>query len=234
MNANNGTIFDIMSNKIYIWYVRQSIVGFDPDSNQFIFIGFFSAYSNAGLQAQVWTEVMRTERELHEMIFPRIIAVAERAWHEALWEKTKNRQERIHQTDREWATFVEALRRELKRLDDIGIMYRVPPPGVRYLMFLIDVFKCTMQFRTYYKNVYFHSGTKRVLSWVFFMWILDSIWQSNAMICVSSDSPCKYSILVTFTFKHNMYSKLYDPPTSVTRFTVQPDVSRNSHWTMFF
>lgn len=85
---------------------------------------------------------MRTERELHEMIFPRIIAVAERAWHEALWEKTENRQERIHQTDREWATFVEALRRELKRLDDIGIMYRVPPPGVRYYMFLIGV-QCT-------------------------------------------------------------------------------------------
>ena len=116
-------------------------MAFGPDSNPVIFVVFFSAYTYAGLQAQVWTEVMRTERELHEMIFPRIIAVAERAWHESLWEKTENRQERIHKTNREWASFVEALRRELKRLDDIGIMYRVPPPGARYLMFLIGVFK---------------------------------------------------------------------------------------------
>ena len=204
MNTNNGTLFDIMSNKIYNWYVRQSILAFGPDSNPVIFVVFFSAYTYAGLQAQVWTEVMRTERELHEMIFPRIIAVAERAWHESLWEKTENRQERIHKTNREWASFVEALRRELKRLDDIGIMYRVPPPGVRYLMFLIGV-QCT-DFELTTKKVYFHSRTKQVCQCIYICsW--KSIWQSNGMINVSSDSLCKNCILLTFTFKRNMYSK---------------------------
>lgn len=97
-----------------------------------IFIDFKKACFCLGMQAQVWTETMRTvDDELHEMIFPRLLAVAERSWHEAFWEKTEDKVERIHQTDEEWATFSAALTTEFMRLDTMGIMYRLPPPGAR-------------------------------------------------------------------------------------------------------
>ena len=38
------------------------------------------------MQAQLWTETVRTTEQLHEMLFPRLLAVAERAWHKAPWE----------------------------------------------------------------------------------------------------------------------------------------------------
>lgn len=34
-----------------------------------------------GMQAHLWSEVVRTKSHLHYMIFPRILAFAERAWH---------------------------------------------------------------------------------------------------------------------------------------------------------
>ena len=36
-----------------------------------------------GLQGQTWTETIRTDDQYYEMVFPRILAVAERAWHRA-------------------------------------------------------------------------------------------------------------------------------------------------------
>lgn len=83
------------------------------------------------MQAQVWTEAMRTVEELHEMIFPRLLGVAERAWHEALWGKTENKVERIRKTNEEWTSFSAALTKEFMRLDKMGVMYRLPPPGAR-------------------------------------------------------------------------------------------------------
>ena len=38
------------------------------------------------MQAQLWTETVRTKTHLHEMVFPRLLALAERAWHKAQWE----------------------------------------------------------------------------------------------------------------------------------------------------
>ena len=39
-----------------------------------------------GIQAQVWSEVIRTPEQLEYMLFPRLAAFAERAWHQAQWE----------------------------------------------------------------------------------------------------------------------------------------------------
>lgn len=83
------------------------------------------------MQAQVWTETMRTVDELHEMIFPRLLAVAERSWHESLWEKTEDKVDRIHKTNKEWTSFSASLTKECMRLDKMGIKYRIPPPGAR-------------------------------------------------------------------------------------------------------
>ena len=39
-----------------------------------------------GLCAQQWSETVRTDEQWECMLFPRLFAVAERAWHVAEWE----------------------------------------------------------------------------------------------------------------------------------------------------
>ena len=67
------------------------------------------------------------------MIFPRMLAMAERAWHKASWEDLTacgENCESLKATD--WSEFANSLGyKELKRLTDHGVKYYVPPPGAR-------------------------------------------------------------------------------------------------------
>jgi hexosaminidase len=59
------------------------------------------------------------------MMFPRLIALAERAWHKDVFENT------TIQPDREYEKFANKVGyREMPRLDNAGVKYRIPPPGV--------------------------------------------------------------------------------------------------------
>ena len=70
-----------------------------------------------GLQAQLWTETVDGEDALHYYLFPRLLAVADRAW---------------RKLPGSWPAFASALgERELAYLDELGIRYRVPPPGAQ-------------------------------------------------------------------------------------------------------
>jgi hexosaminidase len=40
-----------------------------------------------GMQGQTWSETIRTDAQYFEIAFPRVLAVAERAWHRAEWER---------------------------------------------------------------------------------------------------------------------------------------------------
>ncbi|KAH3867023.1 hypothetical protein DPMN_030148 [Dreissena polymorpha] len=61
------------------------------------------------------------------MIFPRILALAERAWHKAPFEETGV------SSQSDWLTFAKALgEKEFRRLEANGVQYRIPPPGARY------------------------------------------------------------------------------------------------------
>lgn len=91
-----------------------------------------------GLLGPVWTEETRTSGQVHEMLFPRLISLAERAWHKAAWEETDNTQERIQQTNMEWTSFAKSMaNKELGRLEKIGIQYRIPVPGARWTILSI-------------------------------------------------------------------------------------------------
>jgi len=92
-----------------------------------------------GMQGHTWSETIRTDDQYYEMAFPRVLAVAERAWHRASWELnwspgvTFNAATGLVPKD-ELATdyngFVSALGcREAFKLEKLGITYRVPPPG---------------------------------------------------------------------------------------------------------
>lgn len=80
----------------------------------------------------VWTETSRTKDQLQDRFFPRILAVAERAWHKSSWEDIDDIEARSKQMNEDWILFANRLGyRELKYLDDMGIKYRVPVPGAK-------------------------------------------------------------------------------------------------------
>lgn len=86
-----------------------------------------------GIQGQLWAENLRTARDLDYMAFPRLVALAERAWARSpVWADVADAAERQRQIDRDWNQFANRLgQRELPRLDFLqgGVDYRLPPPG---------------------------------------------------------------------------------------------------------
>ena len=89
-----------------------------------------------GIQGQVWTETIRDRETLGYQIFPRLLALAERAWHKADWEVPAgqlplagHKLQASIQTD--WNRFASILTaKELPKLEAAGWAYRLPPPGV--------------------------------------------------------------------------------------------------------
>ena len=92
-----------------------------------------------GLQGQLWTELVRTPEQFDFMVYPRLLALAERAWHRATWEldydPTATFTADTALVDREalaadYAGFAAALGgKELAKLDAASVAYRVPVPG---------------------------------------------------------------------------------------------------------
>ena len=79
----------------------------------------------------MWGETIRSADHLQYMAFPRVIALAERAWHKASWEYIQDPDDRQSARDVDWKSFAKTLgEKELLRLDKMGVHYRVPPPGV--------------------------------------------------------------------------------------------------------
>ncbi|MEN3160234.1 family 20 glycosylhydrolase [Alkalimonas sp. NCh-2] len=79
-----------------------------------------------GIQGQVWSESIRLPEQLEPMIYPRIIALAERAWHKADWEPNKN----SAAARQSWQQFIQRLTSvEFPRLAQAGVGHYVPPPG---------------------------------------------------------------------------------------------------------
>ena len=79
-----------------------------------------------GIQGQLWSETIKGPEMMEYYIFPKLLALAERAWGKALPEGEAAAEN--------WAEFANALgRRELIRLDHLsgGYNYRVPTPGAK-------------------------------------------------------------------------------------------------------
>ncbi|MFM7023321.1 MAG: family 20 glycosylhydrolase [Flavobacteriales bacterium] len=83
-----------------------------------------------GIQGQLWAETVKGKELMEYMIFPRMIALAERAWNgDPNW-KTQSDE------DRDWNKFVNTLGKyDLPRLDyynrNSAINYRIPLPGAK-------------------------------------------------------------------------------------------------------
>ncbi|GLT17293.1 beta-N-acetylhexosaminidase [Vibrio zhanjiangensis] len=97
-----------------------------------------------GLSAQLWSETVRTDAQYEYMVFPRVLAAAERAWHKGTWEndvkvgveysQTTNRVDKV-QLAKDYNRFANILgQRELAKLEKSGIDYRLPIPGAKIEM----------------------------------------------------------------------------------------------------
>ena len=87
----------------------------------------------AGIQGLIFGETIRTMEQLEYMFFPRMLAMAERAWHKGSWENVTACGENcdsLKATD--WSEFANTVGyKELKRLSEMDVNYNVPPPGAR-------------------------------------------------------------------------------------------------------
>jgi hexosaminidase len=94
----------------------------------------------AGIQAQLWSEVTRTDAQVDYMLFPRLLALAERAWSQAPWTPAYDAGASYEWNDARvdaaklasgWQDFAGRAAAQLPMLDKIGVAYRVAPPGAR-------------------------------------------------------------------------------------------------------
>ncbi|XP_069132469.1 putative beta-hexosaminidase [Argopecten irradians] len=89
-----------------------------------------------GIQAFISTRKIRTEADLFQLLFPRLLALAERAWHRASWENTVKRsiREIMHAARiaeiQDFQKFKAILGTKLlPLLDRHGVLYYMTPPG---------------------------------------------------------------------------------------------------------
>ncbi len=88
-----------------------------------------------GIQGQLWGETIRTAERIEYLLFPRMCALAERAWSkEPDWAAIDDLGLRKNAIDTDWNEFANRLGQlELPRLDNLfgGVRYRIPLPGAK-------------------------------------------------------------------------------------------------------
>jgi hexosaminidase len=99
----------------------------------------------SGIQGQLWSETLRSDELAEYMIYPRLLMLAERAWHKPTWEVPYNYQGAVYnssthlfnselraQQATQWQTIANHLgHKELAKLDLGGVAYRVPTVGAK-------------------------------------------------------------------------------------------------------
>ena len=94
----------------------------------------------AGMQGQLWSETIRNPQIANYMLFPRTLALAERAWHKAPWEPDYIAGKSFVFGDgsvdskallADWNSFQAKLIPRLAELDRAKMNYRIPVPGAR-------------------------------------------------------------------------------------------------------
>lgn len=96
-----------------------------------------------GIQGQLWSETIRSDDAAEYQIFPRMLSLAERAWHQAEWEVPYNYEGALYnqksnvfneqyqaKQESDWLRFSNVLsEKELPKLELAKIAFRLPPPG---------------------------------------------------------------------------------------------------------
>lgn len=96
-----------------------------------------------GIQGQIWSETLRSDAVVEYMTFPRLLILAEKAWHKADWEVPYRHEGAVYNQGsgfftqemrarqlRQWSVIANTLgHKELVKLDRAGIEYRIPTVG---------------------------------------------------------------------------------------------------------
>ena len=99
-----------------------------------------------GIQGHLWSEMVRTDDIAEYMLFPRLLALAERAWHKPAWEPKYRQQGAIYSQkseyfsdiskkarEQDWREFANTVvQKEMIKLDKDGWLYRLPTVGGIY------------------------------------------------------------------------------------------------------
>ena len=96
-----------------------------------------------GIQGQIWSETLRSDSVVEYMTFPRLLILAEKAWHKADWEVPYQYEGAVYNQNTgfftqemrasqlaQWSVIANTLgHKELSKLDSAGIEYRIPTVG---------------------------------------------------------------------------------------------------------
>lgn len=84
-----------------------------------------------GIEGLLWAENTRSSAMQEYMYFPKILALAERAWAQTPgWASISNEKERLVTLNKDWNKFANTVgQKELPKLDAYNVKYRIAPPG---------------------------------------------------------------------------------------------------------
>ena len=94
-----------------------------------------------GIEAALWSELIRTPGRMDSQLWPRLFGVSERSWHKAAWEQALESKstgdplrdnEAAKQDLAEFMTLIGS--KELRRLEAAGVEYYLPRPGARWVL----------------------------------------------------------------------------------------------------
>ncbi|TRY29830.1 family 20 glycosylhydrolase [Aliiglaciecola sp. M165] len=90
-----------------------------------------------GIQGQLWSETVRSDEMAEYLLYPRLVALAERAWHSPDWAESKDSSswpDENYQSDlaSDWYYFSESLAsKALPLIERSSSHYRIPVPGAK-------------------------------------------------------------------------------------------------------
>ncbi|GIU47851.1 beta-N-acetylhexosaminidase [Shewanella sairae] len=123
------------------WFDKRNLPYISDDSQNPLAAGI----RYKGVQGHLWSEMIRSDSQAEYMLFPRLLALAERAWHKADWEldydysgKTYDRNsdyfdaQAQQQRELDWQRFASVLAgKELAKLALADVFYRIPTVGAK-------------------------------------------------------------------------------------------------------
>lgn len=120
-NLPNCAYLDRMGNKLDQDAIKKNFTELTPEGKQNIL----------GIQACLWGENVKGAEMVDYMLFPRLLALSERAWaKKPTWESEIDSTKRQRDLNAEWNRFANTIGQlELKVLDQMGIKYRKPSKG---------------------------------------------------------------------------------------------------------
>jgi len=142
-HTNTEKVFQFMPDNLPVhaefWLDRQDNAYVADDTKT----PLASGQKFLGIQGQLWSENVRTDDMVEHKVFPRLLALAERAWHQADWAVPYNYQGAKYSTesntftdelrvmrDSQWSLFANTLGyKEFAKLDLAHVDYRLPTVG---------------------------------------------------------------------------------------------------------